>query len=236
MKTEEWHTFSLTYVEYPEDDLLGKVLAILSLTPLVVVIVHLTVFAVQRDLHTLFYGLGTILNGVLNYLLKHTLQEPRPNIPNGEERVPTKLWERYGMPSSHSQFMWFVSVYMVLFVTLRLHHQHKLLETVTKSAVCLGYVSMAATVSYGRIYLHYHTPAQVYWGAAIGGGMAVLWFALTQCIFTPVFSWLASTWVSESLMIRDYTDIPNVVWFDYLHARSEAKSRTRKRTVRNKAQ
>ena len=53
-------------------------MAILSLLPLVVVVVHLTVFACKRDLHTLFYGLGTIGNGVLNYILKHTIKEPRP--------------------------------------------------------------------------------------------------------------------------------------------------------------
>ena len=56
----------------------AQVMAILSLLPLVVVVVHLTVFACKRDLHTLFYGLGTIGNGILNYILKHTIKEPRP--------------------------------------------------------------------------------------------------------------------------------------------------------------
>ena len=35
---EGWKTFTLTYVEYPKDDYFGKVLAILSLSPLIIVI------------------------------------------------------------------------------------------------------------------------------------------------------------------------------------------------------
>ena len=65
-----WRTFTLTHVDYPDGDLFAKVMAILSLTPLVIVIIHLTVFACKRDLHTLFYGIGTIGNGILNYVLK----------------------------------------------------------------------------------------------------------------------------------------------------------------------
>merc|ERR1712110_1044141 len=73
-----WKTFSLTYVEYPNGDYVGKLLAMLSLSPLVVVIVFLTFFAAKRDMHTMTYGIGTILNGILNYILKHTIKEARP--------------------------------------------------------------------------------------------------------------------------------------------------------------
>ena len=74
-----WRTFTLTHVDYPDGDLFAKIMAILSLTPLVIVIIHLTVFACKRDLHTLFYGLGTIGNGILNYVLKQIFKEPRPD-------------------------------------------------------------------------------------------------------------------------------------------------------------
>ena len=104
---ETWKTFTLTFVEYVENDDIGKLLAILSLSPLVIVIVFLTVFACKRDLHTCTFGIGTILNGVLNYVLKHTVKESRPT--HVTNRLPTKLWEQYGWPSSHSQFMCFVS-------------------------------------------------------------------------------------------------------------------------------
>ena len=87
----------------PRGDLFAKVMAILSLLPLVVVVAQLTVFAYKRDLHTLFYGLGTIGNGALNYILKHTTKEPRPE-QTIHIRESTKLFKKYGKPSSHSQF------------------------------------------------------------------------------------------------------------------------------------
>ena len=92
---EEWKTFTLTYVEYPKGDYFGKVLAILSLCPLIIVIMFLTFFAAKRDMHTMTYGIGTIVNGIFNYVLKHTFKEARPS--DRVHRVPTKLWEQYGM-------------------------------------------------------------------------------------------------------------------------------------------
>jgi hypothetical protein len=63
----EWKVFSLTYVEYPEGDPLGKILSILSLMPLVIVIASVSVFAVKRDLHTMAYGAGMIANGLVRF-------------------------------------------------------------------------------------------------------------------------------------------------------------------------
>ncbi len=224
----EWKTFTLTYVEYPAGDYIGKTLAVLSLSPLVIVVTFLSVFAVKRDMHTMTYGIGTILNGILNYCLKHTVKEARPI--HDTDRVTTKLWEQYGWPSSHAQFMWFVASYLVLFLTFRLRHTSKLARLAAGSSG----VTLAAVVSYGRVYLTYHTWNQVYWGAAIGIGCSIAWFLLTQFVLTPMFPWLVSTRLFEFFLIRDYTEIPNVVWFDYMNARGEAKSRTRKKSFKSK--
>lgn len=89
---------------------------------------------------------GLALNEGVNWLIKHVIQEPRPcggraraagvwgsprsghyreacilpscpilSPPDPHMTVGTK----YGMPSSHSQFMWFFSVYSFLFLYLR---------------------------------------------------------------------------------------------------------------------
>lgn len=230
---EEWKTFTLTYVEYPPHDTWGRILAILSLSPLVIVIVFLTFFAAKRDLHTMFYGIGTILNGILNYVLKHTIKEARPT--NVIKRVPTKLWEQYGMPSSHSQFMFFVSVYWAFFVLFRLNHKgSSRLNKFFWALTVIFSLGLAGLVAYGRVYLGYHTQSQVYWGAGIGSGMALFWFILTRFLFAPAFPWFSSTRLFEFFLIRDYGDIPNVVWFDYYHAKNEAKQRNRKRSLKNK--
>ena len=230
---EEWKTFTLTYVEYPTGDYFGKTLAALSLSPLVIVIMFLTFFAAKRDMHTMTFGIGTILNGLLNYFLKHTIKEARPD--NQVNRVKTKLWEQYGMPSSHSQFMFFVAGYIVFFVMFRLNHQGS--SRLSKFAwflATMASLGLAGTVAYGRVYLGYHSLSQVYWGAGIGSGFAFVWFLITQFVLTPWFSWLCSTRLFEFFLIRDYSDIPNVVWFDYFHAKNEAKTRNRKKSFKNK--
>ena len=137
------------------------------------------------------------------------------------------------MPSSHSQFMFFVSGYLVLFIMFRLSHTKlgKFTWFLTTVA-CLG---LSATVGYGRVYLGYHTGPQVYWGSGIGIGFAIIWFLMTQFILSPVYSWLCSTRLFEFFLIRDYSDIPNVIWFDYWHAKDEGKKRkNRKKSLKNK--
>ena len=228
-----WKTFSLTYVEYPNGDYVGKLLAMLSLSPLVIVIVFLTFFAAKRDMHTMTYGIGTILNGILNYILKHTIKEARPT--NVINRVETKLWEQYGMPSSHSQFMFFVSTYLALFIHFRLSKSNNLKSRAIWFLCSSSSVALAVIVAYGRIYLGYHTCAQVYWGSGIGCTFALLWFLITQRILTPCYPWICSTRLFEYFLIRDYTDIPDVMWFDYFHAKNEAKTRIRKKSFKNKS-
>lgn len=157
-----WRTFTLTHVDYPDKDLAGRVFAVSSLLPLVVVVIFVTVFAVKRDLHTFCYGFGVILNGCLNYILKHTIKQSRP-VSNLEVRDSTKLFEEYGMPSSHSQFMWFVSTYMLFFLHIRLSLGGQNGGTSwIKLSWGLVNILLAVVVSYGRIYLHYHTWEQVF--------------------------------------------------------------------------
>ena len=38
-----------------------------------------------------------------------------------------------------------------------------------------------------RIYLGYHTMAQVLYGVVLGAGVAVLWFTLVQVLYSIVF-------------------------------------------------
>ena len=145
-------------------------------------------------------------------------------------RDSTKLFEEYGMPSSHSQFMFFVSTYMTLFVAFRLRHQGSFWRFVW-CALCLG---LAMTVAYGRIYLHYHTWWQVLVGSSLGAVVALAWFLFVHCLLTPHFSWIASWSVCEYLLIRDLTAIPNVIWFEYTSSKAEGRARNRKMSLKSK--
>ena len=71
---DQWKALSLTHVEYQVNDPLGKFFAIFSLLPLASVIVFMTAFFFRRDLHTLTFAAGLIVNYICNSMLK----EPRP--------------------------------------------------------------------------------------------------------------------------------------------------------------
>jgi dolichyldiphosphatase len=60
----------------------------------------------------IFFFIGICLNEALNMTLKYMIREPRPATRNN-------YYVQFGMPSSHSQFMFFFSIYTVLFFLKR---------------------------------------------------------------------------------------------------------------------
>ncbi|XP_040081289.1 dolichyldiphosphatase 1 isoform X1 [Oryx dammah] len=168
---------------------------------------------------------GLALNEGVNWLIKHVIQEPRPC--GGPH---TAVGTKYGMPSSHSQFMWFFSIYSFLFLYLRMHQTNnaRFLDLLWRHVLSLGLLTVAFLVSYSRVYLLYHTWGQVLYGGVAGGLMAVAWFVFTQEVLTPLFPRIAAWPISEFFLIRDTSLIPNVLWFEYTVTRAEARNRQRK--------
>ncbi|GFS43509.1 dolichyldiphosphatase 1 [Trichonephila inaurata madagascariensis] len=223
-KHMQWTSLAISHVEYQTGDLLGKLLALTSLCPLVLVIAFVTLILFRRDLHTITFFCGTVLNEGINWILKHTIKELRPC--HGREF----LFSEYGMPSNHAQFMWFFATYMAFFLLIRLHHGNSAypLENAWKYIATILIVCLAAVVTYSRIYLQYHTWNQVLCGSVLGIFLACIWFLITQFTFTPLFPIIAAWPISEFLMLRDTTLIPNVMWFEYTSHRAESRTRQRK--------
>ncbi|XP_054283157.1 dolichyldiphosphatase 1-like [Macrosteles quadrilineatus] len=173
---------------------------------------------------TVFF-VGTLLNELLNQLLKLAICEPRPM-----HRSAHTLYSEYGMPSAHAQFTWFFATYVIYFVFIRLHHMNNntTLENVWKAVITVSCVSLAVVVSVARVYLQYHTWQQVVWGAVVGFLFGTIWFALTYLVLTPYFPIVVTWRISELLLLRDTTLIPNVLWFEYTNTRQEARARGRK--------
>ncbi|XP_066975725.1 dolichyldiphosphatase 1-like isoform X3 [Macrobrachium rosenbergii] len=181
MSDVKWKAFSLTHVEYPEGDRIGQLLAISSLTPLAIIVGFVTLILFRRDLHTIVFFAGALLNEAVNLVMKRIIAEPRPLTRKG-------LYTEHGMPSSHSQMMWFFSSYSILFLIFRLRHINSSgLELIWKVLVALSLIATAVVVAYSRR-------------------------------------------ISERLMIRDTSLIPNIMWFEYTHARTENRARSRKLT------
>ncbi|KAG1682496.1 Dolichyldiphosphatase 1 [Nymphon striatum] len=219
-----WVPISLTHVEYPEGDWFGKLLALASLSPLVILVSFVTLIIFRRDLHTICFLSGNVINEIISLILKYTIRQPRPTLSKGI------LYTEYGMPSSHSQFMWFFAIYFSLFILIRLHHHNSSnpLDNAWKYISVLTFVIGAITVSYSRVYLEYHTTRQVIWGAVIGAIFAILWFFLIHFSLSPFFPMIASWPVCELFMIKDMSLISNVMWFEYTTNRNEARTRNRK--------
>ncbi|XP_077986426.1 dolichyldiphosphatase 1-like [Glandiceps talaboti] len=222
----KWKAVSLTHVEYPEGDFIGKIFAYFSLVPVFLLVSFATLIAFRRELHTITFFCGLLANEAVNWVLKHIIRQPRPC--KGHEVV----FSEYGMPSSHSQFMGFFAIYLVLFVYIRIQYtcssSSSIVDIAWKHLVSISALLTTVLVCYSRVYLHYHSSQQVLMGAIVGGLLAIPWFVTTQLVLTPLFPVVASWPISERLMLRDSTLIPNVLWFEYTSARTEARARQRK--------
>lgn len=218
-----WVPLSLTLVEYPEGDFIGKILALTSLLPFMIIVGFLTLILFRRDLHTIAFFAGILINDCINFILKHTICEARPI-------RRQNVYVEYGMPSTHAQFMWFFTAYIFLFVCIRLHYNTRTttLENFWRLSTIIGSIIVAILVTYSRVYLLYHSNSQVLCGTLLGVILGITWFLITHTILTPFFPVIATWRISEYLLLRDTTLIPNMLWFEYTNARTEARARSRK--------
>lgn len=75
-------------------------------------------------------------------------------------------------------------------------------DRVARLFVAFVLVVASALIFYSRTYLHYHTPAQVGWGAGLGVALGVLWYVFTQRVLRPMFPAIESWHISRLLLIR----------------------------------
>ena len=143
-----------THVFYDPSDLVSLPLAISSLIPQLLLVVYTTQFFCRREMETCLMLAGQVLSEVLNEALKSLIRQPRPHL---------ELGSGYGMPSAHAQFMAFYAADLTAWT---LAHGH--ISPLKKALRVAWVVTLAALVSYSRVYLNYHTPVQVAVGCAVG--------------------------------------------------------------------
>jgi dolichyldiphosphatase len=97
------------FVEYTEEDVLGWICAWFSLMPFLILIIFVTLCLFRRDIHIIYILIGQVLNEGFNILFKFYWKEMRPSMKRQD----------YGMPSSHAQFMGYITAYLI--VLLRYH-------------------------------------------------------------------------------------------------------------------
>lgn len=227
----KYRPLSLLLVEYREGDRLGFLMAWISMIPVLIPVALLTTMILRRDLTTIFFSFGVVLTEISNAVLKRVFKQPRP--------VKDSLFQsgnhgKYGMPSDHSQHIFYLATFFILLIINRCYFKtnNKSYQYLVKGSLILGAEVTAMLVAYSRVYLEYHTVEQVIIGGAIGSISGAVWFFLVHYIFSRYFAAITLWKVSEFLMIRDYSPIPNVQLFQYTVERNEAGIRR----IKNKVQ
>lgn len=117
-----------------------------------------------------FYCVGFVLDRLLNMILKHMIQQPRPsdetelfNIMLNNERG---VIDKYGMPSGHAESC-FYSTFFVYFVTKD-----------TKTFIIQLVISL--TGLYQRHDCKAHSILQVFVGSIIGIGFAYVYYLYSE--------------------------------------------------------
>ncbi|KAL2622572.1 hypothetical protein R1flu_002777 [Riccia fluitans] len=206
---------SLTHVRYERGDRLGHVLAWASLVPVIVgwggFLSH---FVFRRELQAMAFALGLILSEGINQVIKKAVKEARPLTCEMLE-----MCDSHGWPSSHSQFMCFFSMYLTLLALRSFHFT----DPFSKYFTVIVSWPFTVAVVYSRVYLGYHSVAQIIAGSIIGLALGAIWFVIVNKYLVKFFPVIEGTALCRYLCIKDSTHIPSVLRFEYDNCRAARK-------------
>jgi membrane-associated phospholipid phosphatase len=120
------------------------------------------VFLYNKKTYLLFYIVGAVLNYILNSILKLIFRQPRPDENmklfqlemNQREYIDWKEYNRFGMPSGHSQETAFSLIFIIM--------------VLQNTKITALYLIIMLLTMFQRIYTKKHTFIQVLVGGAIG--------------------------------------------------------------------
>ena len=159
----EWKVWGFTAVIYRKHDYFMFFMGLISLIPQVIILGFIASDITKIHRPFLVLQLGMAINEAINFAVKELVREGRP-----VHSSPIAMRDDYGMPSSHSQFMFFLATRTTL-----LFWSQPSRRNFTRS--CTLFL-LAAAVSYSRIINEHHFIEQVVVGAVVG---TLLGFALS---------------------------------------------------------
>eukprot|EP00039_Didymoeca_costata_P009068 m.120118 g.120118 ORF g.120118 m.120118 type:complete len:233 (+) comp14347_c0_seq2:165-863(+) len=215
---------TFTFVEYKEGDLLGKFLAYASLLPVFIGFGLGVAIIARREFSIMTLLIGLIVDERLNAIIKNITKQPRP------ARGEGPIWSEYGMPSSHTEFMFFLATYVTLWLSICVKSRVRpelgpIMIKLGKFLVIAGMYCLAFIVAFSRFYLEYHTMAQVIVGACVGIGFGVVWFFLASHYFAKFYPVLENLWISRLFLLKDSSDIDDVLLFEYETAQAYRRNK-----------
>ena len=132
------------------------------------------VFLYDKKTYLWFYIVGAILNYVLNSILKLIFKQPRPDENmklfrlemNQRETIDWREYQRYGMPSGHSQETTFSLIYVMM--------------VLQNTKITALFLIITLFTMFQRIYTNRHSILQVFIGSVMGLAMGYLFYFLAS--------------------------------------------------------
>ena len=132
------------------------------------------VFLYDKKTYLWFYIVGAILNYVLNSILKLIFKQPRPDENmklfrlemNQRETIDWREYQRYGMPSGHSQETTFSLIYVMM--------------VLQNTKITALFLIITLFTMFQRIYTNRHSILQVFIGSVMGLAMGYLFYYLAS--------------------------------------------------------
>ena len=211
--------FSHTHVVYDGSDPLGPLWALLSLAPPFYVIAITTQLVVGRDLRAGFVLSGLLITAATSTALKGWLDQPRPAGLGmgfgGTRTLPPS--QTGGMPSNHASFVAFAAIFATLHAARRggaVRGPTAAVRAAKRWGAAAFLDTVALGCSYSRVRLGYHTPAQVYAGAALGAalGAAFYWLYGARYVARWGPALERSRWL-DAFDFRSPHDVDDALWW-----------------------
>ncbi|XBW38307.1 hypothetical protein QEN19_003896 [Hanseniaspora menglaensis] len=198
--------FDDTYVLYNGDDILSFGLVYFTLLPIFVMVFIFSWFINTRELEACILAAGHVVNDIVNNIVKNIIKEERPVELFGDDKSFQKNSNRsgYGMPSAHSQFMGFLTGYMVLRILFFWRFDKTFKGLMCKYIGLSLLIGSTLLVAFSRVYLQYHSLKQVSVGVALGLFLGSSYFVVIQYIRRFGFcDWLMTLRISEFFAMKD---------------------------------
>ncbi|KAJ8695307.1 hypothetical protein PTI98_007913 [Pleurotus ostreatus] len=172
-------SLDLTHVLYDDSSLFSLALALITLSPILLMPAYAALCVQTRELTIIVMWAGQWACEGLNWVLKRAVKQQRPVGASG------KVSNGYGFPSSHSQYMGYFAAFLVCHLCF--HHRftssgYPILDLLWRYAVYSAILGWAGAVAYSRYHLEYHTASQIIWGFGIGAIFGFALFLLTELI------------------------------------------------------
>ncbi|KAI0091537.1 PAP2-domain-containing protein [Irpex rosettiformis] len=175
---QEFAVLDVTYVLYHENSHFSHLLALLTLSPILLNPAYAVLAVYTREIIFFEMWAGQLACEAFNWVLKHIVKEERPNGFFGPG---------YGFPSSHSQWMGYFAAFLICHFTFR----HRFTSTgsrlldYTRDFLLYSFIlTWAGAVAYSRYHLIYHSARQVLWGVVIGVLFGTSYYTVVE--YVPV--------------------------------------------------